>query len=362
MEEILASIRRIISEDEASTEQQPRSASASEEDEEHLELVEGEADDKIIHDIARVLSGGAPSPVEEKPAEDSAAEEILDLTAELGGLEPVETLELVEEFEIIEMQPDEPALELELEPEPEPEPIALEAEAEVSPEPEPPVQMAPPPLQAPVSMEPPQRKLSASEEAASALERAIAALRAGQVPTSAPPPPPNYMSASGPAPQPVAPPPLFGAEPQATPGFIPQPAPVPGFIRAQPEPQLDSAPELEAEPELVLTEFEVETIETLVMEVVPDEPLAELEETTFKPDYEPYEPDYLSRLTNGSGPHEDQAAASGLPAASTQAIEESIKDILRPMLQQWLDENMARVVTAALKDEIRSDPARFQRD
>jgi cell pole-organizing protein PopZ len=32
------------------------------------------------------------------------------------------------------------------------------------------------------------------------------------------------------------------------------------------------------------------------------------------------------------------------------------------MLQQWLDENMARVVTAALKDEIRNDPARFQRD
>ena len=72
MEEILASIRRIISEDEASTEHQPQSASASQEDDDHLELVEGEADDKIIHDIARVLSGGAPGPVEE-PAEDSAA-------------------------------------------------------------------------------------------------------------------------------------------------------------------------------------------------------------------------------------------------------------------------------------------------
>jgi cell pole-organizing protein PopZ len=75
MEEILASIRRIISEDEASTEQPSQSASASQEDDEHLELVEGEADDKIIHDIARVLSGGAPRPVEE-PAEDSAAEDI----------------------------------------------------------------------------------------------------------------------------------------------------------------------------------------------------------------------------------------------------------------------------------------------
>ncbi|HSH63609.1 MAG TPA: DUF2497 domain-containing protein [Methyloceanibacter sp.] len=359
MEEILASIRRIISEDEASTEQQPQSASASQEDDDHLELVEGEADDKIIHDIARVLSGGAPGPVEE-PAEDSAAEEILDLTAELGGLEPVETLELVEELEIVEIQPDEPSLELEPEPEPEPEPIELEAEAAPQPEPAPPVQMAPspPPPQAPVSMEPPQRKMSASEEAASALERAIAALRAGQVPTSAPPPPPNYMSASGPAPQPVSPPPLFGLEPQTMSGFIPEPAPVPGFIPLQPEPQLDSAPE--AELELVLTEFEVDTTETLVRIGIPDEePSAEPGETTYKPDYES---DFMSRPTNGSGPYEDLAAASGLPVGSTKAIEESIKDILRPMLQQWLDENMARVVTAALKDEIRNDPARFQRD
>jgi hypothetical protein len=235
--------------------------------------------------------------------------------------------------------------------------MALEAEA-LQPDPEPPVQMAPPPPPAPV--EPPQRKLSASEEAASALERAIAALRAGQVPTSAPPPPPNYMSASGPAPQPVSPPPLFGLEPQPAPGFSPEPAPVPGFIPLQP--QLDSAPvaESEPEPELVLNEFEVETTETLVVEVVADEELwAEPEETLSKPDYDS---DFMSQLTNGSSPHEDLAAASGLPAGSTQAIEESIKDILRPMLRQWLDENMARVVTAALKDEIRSDPARFQRD
>ena len=140
------------------------------------------------------------------------------------------------------------------------------------------------------------------------------------------------------------------------PGFIPEPAPVPGFIPLQPEPQLDSP---EAELELVLTEFEVEN-EVLVMVGVPDEePSAEPGETTFKPDYES---DFMTRPTNGSGPYEDLAAASGLPAGSTKAIEESIKDILRPMLQQWLDENMARVVTAALKDEIRNDPARFQRD
>jgi cell pole-organizing protein PopZ len=36
--------------------------------------------------------------------------------------------------------------------------------------------------------------------------------------------------------------------------------------------------------------------------------------------------------------------------------------MLRPMLRQWLDENMSRVLTSALRDELKNDPARFQRD
>src|ERR1043166_9560329 len=89
MEEILASIRRIISDDESNAAPQHSAAPQSQDEDETLELsegeVEGEADDKIINDIARVLSGGAPAveAVEEE-------EDILDLTAELGGLEPVE--------------------------------------------------------------------------------------------------------------------------------------------------------------------------------------------------------------------------------------------------------------------------------
>ncbi len=365
MEEILASIRRIISEDEASAEQAaPQSAAASGDDEDHLEVVEGEADDKIINDIARVLSGSAPASAEEpveEPIEELAEEDILDLTAELGGLEPVETLELVEEIEIEEIVIEEPLeLEPDPEPEPEPEPVAafveletpVELEPQPEPEPEPVLQAAPPqPEPAPVAFEPPQRKLSASEEAASALERAIAALRAGQVPTSAPPAP-SYMSTPEISPQP-APRPLFGAEP--APSFTPTPMPAPGFIplpETQAEAAPEPAPEPESEPELVLTEFEVETTETLVVEL---EPADEPEDTAS-------EPDYMAPLTNGSGPHEDAAETSALPEGSAKAIEESVKDILRPMLQQWLNENMARVVTAALKDEIREHPARFQPD
>ena len=36
--------------------------------------------------------------------------------------------------------------------------------------------------------------------------------------------------------------------------------------------------------------------------------------------------------------------------------------MLRPMLRQWLDENMARVLSSALKDELKDNPARFQQD
>ena len=71
MEEILASIRRIISDDETNA-ARARPASARQHDEDTVE-VEGEADDAIINDIARVLSESAPKVEDE--------EDILDLTA-----------------------------------------------------------------------------------------------------------------------------------------------------------------------------------------------------------------------------------------------------------------------------------------
>jgi hypothetical protein len=65
------------------------------------------------------------------------------------------------------------------------------------------------------------------------------------------------------------------------------------------------------------------------------------------------EPERPSLRTNGhSADHED----------APKTLEDSVKDMLRPMLRQWLDENMPRMVTAALKDELRDNPARFQRD
>src|SRR5215467_7966933 len=92
MEEILASIRRIISDDESSSARQ-QTAPQSEPDDEGFEGVEGEADDAIINDIARVLGGS-------EAAEEG--DEILDLTAELGGLELVEEAEELELVEVAE--------------------------------------------------------------------------------------------------------------------------------------------------------------------------------------------------------------------------------------------------------------------
>jgi uncharacterized protein len=324
MEEILASIRRIISDDESSSSRQ-RSASASRQDDEGLEAAEGEADDRIINDIARVLSGSAPAVENE--------EDILDLTAELGGSETVEEVLLEEVVAPVEMPPVEilhaPAT---------PPPVAAEAPyQDENAEP-----AAPPPL-------------SASEEAASALERAIAALRAGQVPTS--------MDEFMPAPQPDS---------SLAPAFDAAPEP-------EPEPEPEAAPEFEPEPEpepqLVLTEFAVETIleETVVLEAIesaPEEsaagptetaPWAEASEPLVERPWaeapEPLiEPERPPARTNG-GTHDAPSLET-----SHKTLEDSVKDMLRPMLRQWLDENMPRMVTAALKDELGDFGARDRGD
>jgi cell pole-organizing protein PopZ len=317
MEEILASIRRIISDDESSTARQ-RTASASQQDDEGLESAEaeGNADDKIINDIARVLSGSASAAEEE--------EDILDLTAELGGLEPVEEPMVAEAVELVEVEAEAAPAEA---PPPEvfqPAPAPPEVQAAAAPEPAP-----QPEVSAPAA------PMSASEEAASALERAIAALRAGHVPTSVA----EFM----PQPQP---------EPLA---FAPEPEPEPA-----PEPEPESAPESEPEPEaeLVLTEFEADLIveEPVAIEAEASEP----EESSSWDDPAPWarapeplvEPERPAARSNG---------AHGLDAGH-KTLEDSVKDMLRPMLRQWLDENMPRMVTAALKDELGDRDWRGQGD
>jgi cell pole-organizing protein PopZ len=378
MEEILASIRRIISDDEQSSARQ-EAAPRSQSDEEDLESGEGEADNEIINDIARVLSGSGSDSEAESAASavaEEEEEEILDLTAELGGLELVEEGEEIEEIELVEVAEEapadifnpaparmrpvpseaspEPEMESDLEPElelveeaPAEEPVAEDSEPE--PAPTQPAPAAP-------------RQMSASEEAASALERAIAALRAGQVPTSSSP------FSSQPRPEPVftpPPEPVFHTQPEPAgtqtapsfglaPSFEPVPVPEPGLA---PEP----VPEPEAEPEFVLTEVEVvevaEAEPLLVVETVASEPKADRPwAVSSAPDWstqregEREEGSEMPHVNGGGGYH----------AGAQKSLEDSVKDMLRPMLKQWLDENMSRVLTAALKDELRDNPARLR--
>jgi cell pole-organizing protein PopZ len=188
--------------------------------------------------------------------------------------------------------------------------------------------------------------MSASEEAASALERAIAALRAGQLPTSIS----EFTPEPLPEMQPSTP---FYVAPQPE----PEPAPQPEFqAYAAPEPEPELQPEPEAE--FVLSEFETEA---LIEETAPAEelgeteapPAAEEEAAPWASDAEPmFEPERTSPQTNGHDAEED----------SQKTLEDSVKDMLRPMLQRWLDENMTRVLTSALKDELKDNPGRFRLD
>ena len=55
-----------------------------------------------------------------------------------------------------------------------------------------------------------------------------------------------------------------------------------------------------------------------------------------------------------------QRSSTTSPAAFISAP--NLHAYVHAMLRQWLDENMARVLTAALKDELKNNPARLMGD
>ena len=387
MEEILSSIRRIITDDdkvEAGTESAASAAPAAAQapQAQQGEEVGGEADSQTIDDIARVLSGGA--------AEVDEEEEILDLASELGGLELVEEVEPLEveapapEFVAVAEAPIEVApLSPSAEELAEEAPLEMGLEMEMSPQVEVP--------QAPAAEAPP----SASQAAASDLERAIAALKAGQVPTSSSPeaepfqfqatPEPTSMPGLEPMPEATASPEFT---PEPIPMAIPMEAPEPeAETHPEPEPLFEAQPGLEsvveaeleanfdvqpdiaptievvAEPELGSVMVEVE--ETIITEelVSFEAPEVETEKSPFwpsavaaseeeaepeaapafvpEPDVEP-EPVPVAAFVNGALGSENAA----------KTLEDSVKDMLRPMLRQWLDDNMPRMVKDQLGDDV----------
>ncbi|MGE0612195.1 MAG: DUF2497 domain-containing protein [Hyphomicrobiales bacterium] len=56
----------------------------------------------------------------------------------------------------------------------------------------------------------------------------------------------------------------------------------------------------------------------------------------------------------GDGLDEPAPVAAAMPSPGASGFEEGIKEMLRPLLRSWLDENLPRLVKGALEDEARA--------
>ena len=408
MEEILASIRRIISDDEANSTQQ-RATSSEYAEQVRVEDADYEAaDTQMIADIERAL-GSVRGAAEPAPVDDDL-DDILDLT-EPGGSstedvmmadEPITVLEeIVLETEIYEeprpkldfgaaFPPSEPPAEMA-----ESLTEAVESFAESAPaydEPEPVYEEPAPTYDEPVATfveetvmiaemptsEPPVAAQPAPslDDPTTALERAIAALKAGDLAAFA-----REAQAGSEAPDPVyVPPASIYAMPEPAPS-APEPAIEPDVPSFEPE----SEPEIvvmEEEEAIVLAEPET-TLEPStppwqaespswsdVASAAEPEPEPE-PEPEFDPEPEPApwhnegmswrgappanEFELNPARVNGGRDHEPHDYAGPV---SSKSLEDSVKEMLRPMLKQWLDENMQRVLTAALREELENSDMR----
>lgn len=300
MEEILSSIRRIVSDDGSNSVNQPTPSIGQQTVEGAASGEDEEADKRIIDDIARRLGGGEAS---------SGDDDILDLTPRLDQTPhepPVEAPSPVEAEETVELVTEVVTVEVS-------EPAAAANAAQSEPE-------------------------SADAQPASAIEQAIAALKVGDVP----------VAPRSPEPEPVA-----------EPDSAPQPEPIP-------EPE----PEVAAEPDLVLTEADTVTTEkdpvapvalTEVPKPAPEpEPAPAVQAVPEPPPPAPEKPAFWSSTwPTKSEESKAEPAQSGqvngerASNALQSSLEASVKGVLRPVLHKWLDDNMTRVLSAALHDELK---------
>ena len=385
MEEILASIRRIISDDEASTAQHRPTSSEYAEQVRADDAEDGAADTQMIDHLARALGGGA------KPAaNDDEVDDILDLTDAGGSAsedvimadEPVAVLdEVVLETESYvetrpkldfsaafppqEQSPPEPAQNYEAPPSYEAAPTYAEPtpsyeEPSQSYADEPAIVVEMPAAGPPVTAQP----APTLDDPTTALERAIAALKAGDLAAFAreaqsdyAAPEPTYVAPASiyaaPQPEPEAPVAEFQSEHEPL-SFEPEPEPT-LVIEEETVVFLD-----EPEPKSSVPAWTAETPSwSQIVEPAP-QPESEPEP---EPEPAPWRSEDFSwgRTTpanefelnparvNGGSDHEPHDFAGPV---SSKSLEDSVKEMLRPLLKQWLDENMPRVLTAALREEL----------
>jgi cell pole-organizing protein PopZ len=403
MEEILASIRRIISDDEANSNHQEATSSDYAGPVAVEDTDDSAADTQMIDDIARVLSSAAPSSAEseedildldepeelvlEAPADAEmiVTEEIIltevyaepepEAYAEVppapnfsAAFPPSSDSETAEGFAVEDEAPAEPLAE---------EPIVAEApeSAEMFAAEEIVIEMPPPVEEATAEMLPqmeeaapaPAPEIPSLDDPTSALERAIAALKAGDLAAFAREAQSGYGE---PAPaaeaQPEAEAPLAAAEPEAAPELAAEPEvealaleeelildeqavePSPEAWSEEstswPEPEMELAPDEQAQPDqdpAAEAAIEAEIEEEQAWAAAAPEP---------EPESEP-EPAYGfgANHVNGGSAHKARDYESPIGA---KTLEDSVKEMLRPMLKAWLEENMPRVLDATLREEL----------
>ncbi|MFD0987520.1 DUF2497 domain-containing protein [Methyloligella solikamskensis] len=322
MEEILASIRRIISEEENNDAPDAMAAEADQDNAPAAQAQPGMAEDQTAEAAPESTpaadADSADEPVEEltimmEPEEGASAEEdeILEL-GDLSASEPEQPQEsAAQEFP----SPEQPAAE---EPAAEDEPLELAEDVSF-------------PFQ---EEEEPADTGEAIVRETSALEAAIAALKGDQARADQE----KGQEAPVEEPQTDAPQAAVPEQPEEATG--PSETPFPAE-EASHEPSLESALQ-EAAAEDDDTDLESEEV---YVDPEDDETIAENAAAFLGA--------HAAERRNGAGQHRDTADFGYVAAGGP--LEETVKAMLRPMLREWLDQNMDRLLQEALHEELQAE-------
>jgi cell pole-organizing protein PopZ len=141
-------------------------------------------------------------------------------------------------------------------------------------------------------------------------------------------------------------------------------APEPEPVAAAPEPVAAAEPEPEPEPEPILTEAAAEEDDALELtERVESETHGDLEVYTPEPAPPPAPvaaapaPVMAEALVSSAAATAAASAFSSLSAAiampkGDRTLEDVVRELLQPLLKGWLDENLPRIVEAAVQEEV----------
>ncbi len=163
---------------------------------------------------------------------------------------------------------------------------------------------------------------------------------------------PAEEGAAAPAaePEPAAEVPVAAAEPEPVAVAAPEPEPAPAAVEPPPpEPQVEAAAPEPEEEELELTD-KVETLGDL--DVFSPEAAAEAESVAPPAPAAAVETLVSERAASAAATAFGQLSAAITMPKGDRTLEDVVRELLRPMLQQWLDDNLANIVQQAVEAEV----------